>query len=85
MKDCSLPYHCPECGGDTQRRYTAPQVVTQGEQIPYLHPAFGTIMTDNQAKNEAKRRGWVEVGNEDLNKAVEPPKRKSYEEPDYFM
>jgi putative FmdB family regulatory protein len=85
MSECKQPYSCPECGDATVRHYSAPQVITKGEQIPYMHPAFGTIMTDNQAKEEAKRRGWVEVGNEDLNKAVEPPKRKNYDEPDYFL
>lgn len=85
MSEASLAYTCPECGGVTVKKYSPPNIQTQGEQIPYLHPAFGTIMTDNQAKEEAKRRGYIEVGNEDLNSAIEPPKRASYNEPDYFI
>ena len=84
MSESNVAYLCPECGENTQRRYTTPQVITQGEQIPYVHPAFGTIMTDNQAKEEAKRRGWVEVGNESLD-SIEPPKRESYDSHDYFL
>jgi putative FmdB family regulatory protein len=79
MSDSNLAYSCPECGGATTRHYSPPQVITQGEQIPYRHPAFGTIMTDNQAKAEAKRRGWVEVGNENLDRAIDPPRRQNYE------
>jgi len=84
MSESSLAYMCPECGEGTTKKYSPPQVITQGEQIPYMHPAFGTIMTDNQARAEAKRRGYVEVGNESMD-AIEPPKRKSYSETDYFM
>jgi hypothetical protein len=85
MEEANAAYACPECGGNTVKKYSPPQIITQGEQIPYMHPAFGTIMTDNQAKDEAKRRGWVEVGNEDMDRAIAPPRSKSYDEPDYFM
>jgi putative FmdB family regulatory protein len=78
-------YNCPECGTKARRHYSPPQVVTKGEQIPYMHPAFGTIMTDKQAQDEAKRRGWIEVGNEDVAKHTPEPVRRSYDEPDYFM
>jgi len=78
-------YSCPECGQESTRLYSPPQVITKGEQIPYLHPAFGTVMTDDQAKAEAKRQGLIEVGNEDVAKHIEPPRRKSYEENDYFL
>lgn len=85
MSDATLTQHCPDCGNAMIRQYTAPQVVIQGEQIPYLHPAFGTVMTDNQAKAEAKRRGLIEVGNEDVSKHIAPPKHESYDEPDFFL
>ena len=42
-------------------------------------------MTDNQAKKEAKRRGLIEVGNEDVAKHIEGPKRISYDSTDYFL
>ena len=78
-------YACPECGNDTVRKYSVPSVVTKGEQIPYMHPAFGRVMTDREASMEAKRRGLVEVGNEDVAKHTPPPKRVNYDEPDYFL
>lgn len=84
MKEASDPYNCPECGLVTSRRYTVPNVQTEGEQIPYLHPAFGTVMTDRQAKEEAKKRGLVPVG-DDTQESISPPKHESYESNDYFM
>ena len=85
MSQAKDPYRCPDCKSETKRHYTPPQVITEGEQIPYLHPAFGTVMTDNQAKKEAKRRGLIEVGNEDVAKHIEGPKRVSYDSTDYFL
>lgn len=85
IAQATLKYACPECKSDTERRYSTPQVITKGEQIAYLHPAFGQVMTDSQAKAEAKRRGLVEVGNEDVHKHIDPPKRVSYDSPDYFL
>lgn len=73
MSEASLPYECPECGSTTVKKFTVPSVHTEGEQIPYIHPAFGTLMTDRQARAEAKSRGWVEVGNDDQN-SVAPPR-----------
>lgn len=78
MKEASLPYDCPECGSVTARRYTAPNVQTEGEQIPVMNPAFGTVMTPKQAEAEAKRRGWVAVG-EDNQNSITPPRSASYD------
>ncbi len=85
MEESGLPYTCPECDGDTRRHYVAPAIKTQGEQIPYFHPAFGRVVTDNEAKTEARQRGWVEVGNEDVAKHTAAPTRKSYDSDDYFL
>ena len=85
MSQAKDPYLCPDCGATTVRQYRAPQIITKGEQKPYYHPAFGQVMTDKQAQNEAKRRGWVEIGNEDVHKHTPAPKRVSYESPDYFV
>ena len=41
-------------------------------------------MTDNQAKAEAKARGYIEVGN-DKQESISPPVKKSYDENDYFV
>jgi len=85
LEQAKEPYICPECKSDTVRRYTAPMVVTKGEQIRYFHPAFGKVMTDNEAKAEAKAQGMIEVGNEDMVKHTNAPKRVDYDEPDYFL
>ena len=81
--ECKEPYRCPDCDAVCQRHYTAPQVITQGEQVKYFHPAFGKVMSDLDAKREAKARGLIEVGNEDPNKHIAPPVT-NYDEPDYF-
>jgi len=87
MKHANSPTNCPECDMEMTRHYSGhpPNVVTKGCEIPYLHPAFGTIMTDTQAKAEAKRRGLIEVGNEDVSKHTPAPEHKSYEADDYFL
>jgi putative FmdB family regulatory protein len=84
MHESAQPYDCPECYARCTRKYTVPNVQTEGEQIPYIHPAFGTVMTDKQAKAEAKARGWVEVGDDDQ-ESISPPTKKSYESNDYFV
>ena len=79
MHEASLPYECPECDAPMKKHYTVPNTITKGEQIPYFHPAFGKVMTDRQAKMEARRNGWDEVGNEDVKKHIGPPPRQEYE------
>lgn len=79
------PYRCPECRNVCERKLTKPNVITKGLEIPYMHPAFGVVMTDSQAKAEAKRRGCIEVGNEDVTKHTDPPKPQNYEAEDYFL
>lgn len=78
MHEASQPYDCPECGTRAVKRFTVPNVQTEGEQIPYMHPAFGRVMTDKQAKEEARRQGLIEVGNESLD-SIEPPRPTRYE------
>jgi putative FmdB family regulatory protein len=85
ISDADHPYKCPDCGGKTRKIISKTNAITTGEDAPYLHPAFGTVMTNKQAAAEAKRRGWIEVGNEDVAKHTPPPPRKDYEENDYFM
>jgi hypothetical protein len=78
------PQACVQCKRAMIRQYTPPQVITKGNEVPYLHPAFGTVMTDSQARREAKARGWEEVGTEDMSKQPAAPPSKSYDENDYF-
>jgi putative FmdB family regulatory protein len=85
MDKATDPYMCPDCGEETRRNYTVPQVITKGEQIPYFHPAFGKVMTDKQAAEHARSKGLVEVGNENVAKHTPAPRRVAYDEPDYFM
>jgi len=85
VSEATNVYHCPECGGKTKKHYTVPQTIVKGEQIPYFHPAFGKVMTDNQAKEEAKKQGLIEIGNENPHKHIESPKPQSYDSPDYFL
>jgi putative FmdB family regulatory protein len=79
VHEAKLPYDCPECDAPMKKNYTVPNTVTKGEQIPYMHPAFGRVMTDRQAKMEARRNGWDEVGTEDIVKHTAAPKRQEYE------
>ena len=83
VSEASDPYQCIDCGLNMIRSYTAPNVVTKGEDIASFNPAFGRVMTEKEAKVEAKRRGWIEVGNEDVAKHTAPPKRVDYECSDY--
>jgi len=85
MADSGKPWHCHECKAVMIKKMSVPQVITKGEEIKYLHPAFGTVMTDSQAKKEAKSRGWIEVGNEDVAKHTPAPTRTSYDTSDYFL
>lgn len=80
------PRNCSECGEAMTRHYTPPMTVTRGNEVPYMHPAFGTVMTDSQARREAKARGWEEIGTEDINKHAPQPKKADYlDENDFFV
>lgn len=83
--DSDKPRKCQDCGALMNKKMSRPNVVTRGCEVAYMHPAFGTMMTDTQAKAEAKRRGWDEVGTEDMDKVPAAPKPKSYDENDYFV
>lgn len=76
---------CPECSVIMKRMLSKPNVITKGPQHPYFHPAFGKVLTDKEAQQEAKSRGWVEVGNEDVRKHTPGPSRKAYDADDYFL
>jgi putative FmdB family regulatory protein len=82
-----VPRYCSECGGKMSREFrTAPMTVTHKNEEPYMHPAFGVMMTDSQARKEARARGWVEVGDEDMDKGITPPKKADYtDENDFFV
>jgi hypothetical protein len=85
MEEATKPYFCADCHKVMERHYTPPQVITEGPQDRYMHPAFGRVMNDREARIEAKRRGWIEIGNEKPAEHIDPPERKSYEANDYFL
>ena len=84
-KIATNPYKCPQCGDICTRMYTPPQIITKGEQILKFNPAFGKVMTDEQASQKAREQGLTSVGNENVEKHTASPKRIDYEENDYFL
>ena len=62
---------CPECGHNCTKaeRYISRTHFYGADDWNSLeyNPAFGKALTKRQAKQEAKRRGMIEVGNESLN------------------
>lgn len=64
---------CQKCTSDLTVRTIARQQsfskIAAGDwNRKEFNPAFGKAVTPIEAGKEAKRRGWVEVGNEDPNK-----------------
>lgn len=78
--DLEEPVICPDCNSEMKRHYVPVTVKTQGESIPYFHPALGQMVkSDSDAQDIAKSRGLVEVGNEDVEKHIPPPMRQQYD------
>ena len=44
---------CHECESKMIRQYTAPAIKTQGESIPYFHPALGRIVSQSRSQGVA--------------------------------
>ena len=64
---------CDDCGSKMDRQYSAPNVITQGESVPYFNHALGQVVkSDSEAKSIARQKGWVEIGNEDVSKHIKP-------------
>ena len=65
---------CDECGSKMIRQYSPPNVITQGESIPYFSHAIGQVVkSDTEARTIAKSKGLVEVGTEDVHKHIKNP------------
>jgi putative FmdB family regulatory protein len=78
--DLADPVVCDECGSVMERKYTPPNIQTQGESIPHFNPALGMMVrSDSHAREVAKQRGLVEVGNEDVHKHTSGPRRQEYD------
>ena len=84
VSEAKDPYTCPECGKLMKKQFSIPQIVTRGEDKLQFNPAFGKVMTNAQAKREAKEKGWTEIGSEDVSKIKDEPKRHNYDFNDYF-
>jgi putative FmdB family regulatory protein len=77
--------YCADCGSEMQRQLSA-SVSFQGEKTgsneAYFNHALGCVVKgDKHAREIAKQRGLIEIGNEKQNHLT--PKEESYELSDY--
>jgi hypothetical protein len=77
------PEFCVTCQNPMERQFSPPQLMKIGVDEPTFNPAFGTHMTRKQAAEEARRKGWVEIGND--KPQAHAPKVKEYVEREYFL
>ena len=68
------PEQCPQCGVSGER-YIAKSQSFYGAgdwDTAHYNPAFGRVMKSNgEARAEAKRNGWAEVGTECVDKTLD--------------
>lgn len=71
-KDIDSVEHCPSCDTISNRTISKHQAVDSTAASDWnnksYNPAFGEALTPLQAKKEAKRRNWTEVGTEPAEK-----------------
>lgn len=69
VKEYDNPEHCEKCQG-VGRRVLSAKVGIHGASdwdTAHYSPAFGKVVKNNlEARRLAKERGWVEVGNENV-------------------
>lgn len=71
--DFRRPEHCPTSGTTLNMVFTPTHLVgTKVQELKY-QPALGRPATDRELAAEAKRRDWIEVGNEDTAKHLRVP------------
>lgn len=65
---------CPDCGHEGTRVPFPRKLHLTGTKVQekYFNPALGCVTTDSEAKQIAKERGMIEVGNERVEKHVKP-------------
>lgn len=65
---------CAKCGSVAERVPFPRRVFLHGTAVQekQFNHALGTVCTDNEAKQIAKERGLIEVGNERVEKHVKP-------------
>lgn len=59
---------CSICASELLRVYSSPFLKITKTTWPEFNPAFGKVMDKKEVDYEVKKRGLIEVGNEDLNK-----------------
>lgn len=67
------PEHCPACD-KVATRVMSSSVFFIGAKVEdaEYNPAFGQVVKNKKHRDElAKARGWIEVGNDDVNKTSE--------------
>lgn len=66
--------HCPTSGTTMARAIAPVRLHFYGTKVQEKkwQPAIGQAMTDREIKEHAKTRGWIEVGNENLDKHYKP-------------
>lgn len=67
MDEYNTPETCIRCGAKTEKMYTKFLFSGSKPQHAEWNPAFGKVIKNkDHRKEEAKKRDWVEVGNEPL-------------------
>lgn len=68
------PEDCPKCGDEATRVFPPKKIhlMNTAVQEKYFDHALGVVTTKDGAKDIAKRRGLVEVGNERPEKHLAP-------------
>lgn len=62
---------CTMCGKKANRQFSIPQLIGTSVETPQYNPAFGQIVKNSKhAKELAKKRGMVEIGNEPVDKML---------------
>ena len=66
---------CSKCDSIAERRISLHQAIDKSSASDWnskvYNPAFGKAVTPQEAKKEAKRKGWEEVGSEPAEKVQE--------------
>lgn len=75
---CDEAEHCQTCGKLLTKLISLTHSYGAKPDEPKFNAAFGKVLTYSQAKKEAKARGMIEVGNEDVKKHLKGPRRQDY-------
>lgn len=70
VSEYANPANCPKCSAEATRVPFPRRVWFAGTSVQdrYFNHALGKVVSDTEAKQIAKERGMIEVGNEDISK-----------------